>query len=107
MSVPLRTFHVIIRSVPPDDGGGGGGGGGGGAEGVETVIESTLKPGASNDSVMIWLPAPSVTGTFTVVQFCQPPVAGMLTAVQTLLGPLKPRCIEPPPPGDATRSWAV
>ena len=49
------------------------------------------------------LGAESVTGIVTVVQFCQPPVAGIDTTLQELLTPLKPTCIDAPP-GDATRS---
>src|SRR5437868_4577876 len=108
MSVPLRTFHVITRSVPglPAGGGGGGGGGGGVTEPATRVMESILKPPLSIPSVMIWLPAPSVTLTLTVVHVCQPPVAGMLTGVHTLLAALNPRCSDPPPLGAATRSCA-
>src|SRR5437899_12824560 len=100
-------FQVIIRKVPAGDVDGGGGGGRGETAPATTVIESRLNPPDSNASVITCVPAPSVTGTFTVDHVCQPPVAGMLTAVQTWLGPLKPTCNEPPPLGDATRSCAV
>src|SRR5436305_1585849 len=101
-------FHVIIRSLPLPDGDGGGGGGGGGAtEPVTTVTESRLNPPLSNASVITCVPAPSVTGRVTVVQVCHDPVFGMLIVDQTLLGPLKPTCIEPPPFGEATRTCTV
>ena len=55
---------------------------------------------------MICVPALSVTGSVTVVQFCQPPVAGIEIVVHDGLLPLNPRCIEAPL-GDATRSCTV
>jgi hypothetical protein len=63
-------------------------------------------PPLSKSTVICWLPAPSVTGTDTVCQFCQPPVGGIDTLFDTLLAVLKPRCIDAPP-GDATRSCTV
>ena len=69
-----------------------------------TLMEFTLKPDVSNSSVNCCTPAPSVTGTETVVQFCHPPVLGIPTTAQTLLLLLNPTCIEPPPAGDATRN---
>jgi hypothetical protein len=68
-----------------------------------TATNSRLNPLVSKNSVMTCSPAVSVTGTFTVVQVCQPPVAGTGTAVRTLL-PLNPRRSDAPPFGDATRS---
>src|SRR5438067_394440 len=81
-------------------------GGGAALDPATTLIEVTLKPAVSKSSVICCRPAPSVTGTPTVVQFCHPPVAGIATDVQTLFAALKPTCSEPPP-GDATRSCAV
>ena len=72
-----------------------------------TVIDLRLKPAMSKRSVITCLPAPSVTGSVTFVQVCHEPVFGMLIVDQTLLGPLKPTCIEPPPFGEATRSCTV
>ena len=55
-----------------------------------TDIDPTLNPALSNDKVICCRPAPSATGTLTVVQFCHPPVAGIATAIHTLLAVLKP-----------------
>src|SRR5262245_66404075 len=71
-----------------------------------TFAERRFMPPLSKSTVISCVPAPSVTGTFTVCQFCQPPVAGIDTVCQTLLAALKPRCNDAPP-GDATRSWTV
>jgi hypothetical protein len=60
----------------------------------------------SNRIVICCVPAPSDTGTLTVVQDCQPPVAGTCTVFQTLLAVLNPMWSEPPE-GEATRSCAV
>ena len=60
----------------------------------------------SNISVITCVPDASATGTLTLVQFCQPPVAGTLTLDQTELEPLKPRC-SCAPLGEATRISAV
>ncbi len=65
-----------------------------------------LKPDESNARVMICVPAASVAGTLTVVQVCQPPVAGTVTDAHTVLGVPKPTCIAPPA-GEATRSWTL
>src|ERR1051326_5802950 len=100
-------FRVSAEMVVPEpDGGGGGGGVLVVVLPAATVIESRLKPGWSTRSVMTCFPALSVTGRFAVVQFCQPPVAGTDTVVQTPLW-LKPTCSRPPPLGDATRSCTV
>jgi hypothetical protein len=83
--------------------------GGGGAVVPDALATATwlrLKPGVSKSKVITCWPAVRETGTFTVVQFCHPPVAGIVTTVHTLL-PLKPRCSDPPPAGDATRSCAT
>ncbi len=63
-------------------------------------------PPVSKNSVICCVPAPSVTGTETTVQFCHPPVAGTPTVVQTLLALLNPTWNDAPP-GDATRSQTV
>ena len=42
----------------------------------------------SNCTVICWTPAPSVTGTFTVVQVCHAPVFGTFTVDQTELDEL-------------------
>src|SRR5580765_4536102 len=70
------------------------------------VAESKLKPPVSDSTVICCVPAPSVAVNETVVQFCQPPVDGTVTACQTLLDVLKPTWTRPPP-GDATRSCTV
>ncbi len=74
---------------------------------LSTEMLSRLNPPLSNASVISCGPAASVTGTVTSAQFCQPPVAAIGTAVQTALEPLKPRCSEPLPAGDAVRSRTV
>ena len=56
---------------------------GGGSAAAVTLILSMLRPAVSNSSVICCWPAASVTGTFTVVQFCQPPVAGIETCADT------------------------
>src|SRR5215813_14319873 len=71
-----------------------------------TFAERRFMAPLSKRTVICWMPAPSVTGTEIVCQFCQPPVGGIDTVVQTLLAVLKPRCSDAPP-GDATRSWTV
>jgi hypothetical protein len=65
-----------------------------------------LNPLVSARSVICCTPAPKVTVIETVVQFCQPPVAGIDTGTQTLLAVLNPTCIAAPP-GDATRTCTV
>ena len=60
-------------------------------------------PPVSKSSVICCTPAPSVTVSDTVVQFCQPPVAGIDTVFHTLLAVLKPTCMAAPP-GEATRN---
>src|SRR5262249_44884050 len=67
-----------------------------------TVIARRFMPPVSKRIVICWTPPPSVTGTDTVVQFCQPPVAGIETVFHTLLALLNPRCIDAPP-GEARR----
>ncbi len=57
----------------------------------DTTTVCRLTPAVSKRTVINCGPAPSVTGTETVVQFCQPPVAGTATRAHTLLGPLNPR----------------
>src|SRR5436190_17376123 len=71
-----------------------------------TVTESMLKPAVSAVSVICCVPAPSVIGTDTVVQFCQPPVAGTVTGFEVLLVPLNATC-SVAPLGDATRRLTV
>src|SRR5580765_6449111 len=106
----ISMFHAMTGSVVPPPVAGGGGGGGGSTETtpppLATVMEFRLNPLVSANSVICCTPAPSVTLTDTVVQFCHPPVAGIDTGAQTLLAALKPTCMAPPP-GDATRSWTV
>ena len=70
------------------------------------VTELKFSPGVSKSRVICWTPAASVKGTVTLVQFCQPPVAGIATETHTLLVVLKPTCMVAPD-GDATRSCAV
>src|SRR5262252_1063925 len=72
-----------------------------------TTTVLMLKPAVSKRSVICCMPAPSVTGTTTLVHDCQSPVMGTATVCHTLLGPLNPMCSDPPPAGDATRSVAV
>ena len=82
----------------------GGAGGGGVIVALLTALAwRTFIPPVSNVKVITCVPAPSVTGTVTVVHDCQPPVAGTLTAVHTPLAPLNPTCIDAPL-GEATRS---
>src|ERR1051325_2038721 len=95
--LPPAATEIVL---PPPDGGGGAGGVGGGVgvpPAVNTRIERKLRPGASKSTVSCCVPAPSVTGIDTVVHDGQSPVAGIERLVQTLLGPLKPTCIAPPP----------
>ena len=70
------------------------------------VARSKLKPLVSASTVICCVPAPSVTGTETVVQLCQSPVAGIETVLQTLLAVLNPRCSEAPV-GEATRTCTM
>src|SRR5262249_18809764 len=69
---------------PPPDGGGSGGGASDESGVAPTVKSSMFIPPVSKYSVICCVSAPSVTGTETIVQFCQPPVAGTPTVVQTL-----------------------
>ena len=90
--------------VPPDDDGGGTLPPPPGP--VATATDARFVLPVSNRIVICCVPAPSETGTFTVVHDCQSPVGGTETLAHTLLVLLNPRCSEPPY-GDATRSWAV
>jgi hypothetical protein len=71
-----------------------------------TVTDRRFVPPVSKSSVISCPPAPSVTGTLTVVQACQAPVAGTVTTFHTLLLVLNPMC-KLPPLGEATRICAV
>jgi hypothetical protein len=107
----IWMFHSATGStVPPPLGGGGGGGGLADDEEPDdeapTVKSSIFIPPVSKYNVSCCVPAPSVTGTETTVQFCHPPVAGTPTLFQTLLAPLNPTWNDAPP-GAATRSQTV
>jgi hypothetical protein len=80
----------------------------GAAEGVPALTRVTdviLKFAVSKSSCMTCSPALSVTGTFTLVQVCQPPVAG--TETVDALPALNRRRSDAPPLSDATRNCAV
>src|SRR5262245_42174788 len=99
-------FHSATTMLVPPEGGGAGAAGCVGVEPATNVTDRKFTPPLSKLTVINCWPVPSVTGTLTVVQFCQSPVAGTETLAQTPLDPLKPRCIDPPLT-DATRSCAV
>src|SRR5215470_11724022 len=107
-SPPLSKFAASTRpgiatgvplngASPPDDVG----------PAVFTTTALMLTAPVSKSSVICCTPAPSVTGTATLVHACQPPVVGIATVFQTELGPLKPMCSDAPLTGDATRSVAT
>src|SRR5262245_1014226 len=97
-------FQVSADTVSPDGGGKGGGAGGRRRPATSTtVMWFRLKLPVSENSVSCCTPAPSVTGSVTVVHVCHPPVFGTRTSAQTLLRLLNPTCSRPPV-GDATRS---
>src|SRR5436853_7675140 len=75
------TAEIVVPEPPPPLGGGGGGAG----VPETTLTYSKFIPPVSKLTVISCEPAPSVTGTLTVVQFCQSPVAGTDTLAQTAL----------------------
>src|SRR5262249_13991677 len=102
----ISMFHSATGRIVPPPPDGGGGGGAPDEPVAPTVKSSMFIPPVSKYNVICCLPAPRVPGVDTTVQFCQPPVAGTPTVVQTLLLVLNPTWNEAPP-GDATRSQIV
>src|SRR5258707_1186250 len=86
--VPGRLIGVPVYGVVVD-------GGGAGVFAAAFIYRKFIQP-VSNVRVITWRPAPSVTGTVTVDQFCQPPVDGTATVADTALEPAKPTRIDAP-----------
>ena len=93
-SPPAATVMVEPEPDPPPEGV---------ADAGTSVIVRRLSPPVSNAAAIACRPAASVTGTDTVTQVCQPPVAGIVIGAETLLGAPKATCMAPPP-GEATRT---